>query len=355
MRKRGFACLVTAALLVAAVLAVVGCDVEDDTINLRFATFWPDHDFQVDGHREWAQEVKDRVAEETEYEIDIDWFPGEEIAGAGDIYDAVAEGTADIGTTCPSYTPGEFPVTEAFELPGFNNDNALVSSMVIQEAYETYEPLQEEYEEVEVMHFWATGPGDIITKDPVISLEDLEGMDIRVAGGSVPVMDALGAEPVTDPMSAAYTNLEQGIVQGILSPTDVLDGFNLKEVTSYITKTPYLYNITFMKIMNQDTWNELPPEVQEILSEVNDEYTYEYGVLRAEHTRKGQENAVEEEGHEIIELDEEEEERWLERIKPVQQNWVEEKEEAGLPAEEILELVIDLDEKYSEEYGDREF
>lgn len=357
MKRNLLVCCVAVVLLCMAGFLFSGCDVlEGADYQLEFATFWPHEDFQVaEGHKAWAEEIEKRVEEETEYTLEFNWSYGGELLGADEIYEGIADGSADIGTTCPSYTPGVFPVTEAFELPGLNNDNALVSSMVIQEAYETYPLLQEEYEDVEVMHFWATGPGDLITKERVESLEDLQGMDIRVAGGSVPVMEELGAVPVTMGMDESYTNLEQGIVEGILSPTDVLVGFQLAEVTSYITKTPYLYNITFMKVMNPDTWDNLPQEVQQIFREVNEGYTYEYGALRAEHTELGQEVGVEEYGMEIIELDPEGEERWLEEIEPIQDQWMEEAEEEGLPGEEIMDLVRELDEKYSDEYGDYDF
>jgi len=321
--------------------------------ELNFSTFWPAEDFQVEeGHKAWAREIKERVEAETPHTIEFAWHPSGVLLGPTEIYEGVADGASHLGSTCPSYTPGIFPVTAAFELPGLENNNALVSSMVIQEAFETYELVQQEYEDVKVMHFWATGPGDILSNEPIETLEDLEGMEIRVAGGSVPVMDALGAEPVTMAMSESYVALDTGIVDGILSPTDVLRGFMLAEVTDYITKTPQLYNITFMKIMNMDTWNAFPEEVQQIFEEVNEKYVYEYGVLRAEHTLEGQEFAVDEYGHRVIELSPEEEERWLEAIEPVQQQWIDDATADGLPGEEIMNKVLELDQKYSEQYGD---
>ena len=355
MKKNWIKVGVLTLFLAALLLFIMGCEADDEEeISLSFATFWPAEDFQVDdGHKAWAEEIKEKVEEETPYAIDFTWHYGGELLDADEIFEGVMEGAADIGTTCPSYTPGRFPVTSAFELPGLENDNALVSSKAIQEAYETFDPVAEEYEGVELMHLWATGPGDVITVgEPVESLEDLDDMSIRVAGGSVPVAESLGATPVTEPMSEAYLSLEQGLVEGILSPTDVLKGFMLAEVTDYITKTPYLYNIVFMKIMNQDTWEQLPEEVQEIFVEVNQKYTYEYGVLRTEHTKLGQEFGVEEYGMEVIELPAEEEEKWLEAIEPVQDEWKDDAVEEGLPGEEIMETVLELDENYSEQYGD---
>ena len=351
-------------LIITALIA--GCDSEESSgdtdsepqnggqeITLDFATFWPAQDFQVEhGHKAWAREVKERVAENTSYALNFSWSYGGELLGSAEIYEGVAAGVADMGSTCPSYTPGMFPITEAFELPGLHNDNALVSSMAIQDAFGSYDLLEEEYQDVEVMHFWATGPGDMITVEPVKTLEDLDDMSIRVAGGSVPVVRALGGTPETMGMDEAYLSLNQGLVEGILSPTDVLEGFQLAEVTNYITKTPYLYNVVFMKIMNQNTWDDLPEEVQEVFQEVNREYAYQYGVLRTTYTEAGEKYAVDNYQHEIHNLSMEEEEKWREAIEPVQESWAEDADQEGLPGTEILETVQELDQKYSDKYGD---
>ncbi len=321
--------------------------------NLQFATFWPAMDFQVtEGHEIWAKEISDRVASETPHTVNFQFHPGGALLGAVEIYEGVAAGAADLGTTCPSYTAGIFPLTEAFELPGYNNDNALVASLTMYEAWKRNELLQKEYEDVKVMFFWATGPGDFMTNTPVRTLDDLSGQQIRAVGGTVASVEALGATAVGLPMSESYVALDSGIVNGILGPTDTLKGFRLAEVTNYITKTPFIYNIIFMKVMNLDTWNSLPPSVQQIFEEVNEKYVIEYGKLRADYTVEGQKYAVEEYGHEVFELNAEEKARWIERLEPMVQSWIEKTDNLGLPGQEIVDLVRELDADFSAEYGD---
>lgn len=350
-------------LLISIVLTVSGCNgTENDTdgddqprnITLQFATFWPAVDFQVEeGHKAWAKEISDRVEAETQHTLTFAWHYGGALLGATEIYEGVASGAADIGSTCPVYTVGIFPLTMGFELPGYNNDNALVASMAFQDAWENSEDLQKEYEDVKVMFFWATGPGDFLMTSPVRTMEDVDGKQIRAAGGSALAISALGGTPVSAPMSDAYVNLDSGIVNGLLGPTDTLKGFRLAEVTGYITKTPFVgYNVVFTKIMNIDTWNSLPASIQEIFEETNEKYIYEYGKLRTDHTILGQEYAVEEFGHEVIELDEAERVRWMEAIAHIPEDWAERTDNDGLPGSEILELFREMDQKYSDMYGD---
>ncbi len=355
MKKKVVIGLLAAAMLALAVFSGCGpapaTPENGEVIELHMATFWPGTDFQVtEGHERWIDEIEKR----TDGRVKITLYPGEALLGAREIYEGVAAGSADIGTTCPSYTPGTFPLTEAFELPGYRNDNALVASLTM---HEGYKKLKEtvgipEYDDVKMLMFWATGPGDVMTKRPVHSLEDLSGMEMRVVGGTIPTMEALGVIPHSMPMSEAYLQLDQGLVEGILAPTDTLKGFRLAEVLNYVTETPFLYNIVFMKVMNLDRWNALPPDIQQVFEEVSEEFVMEYGQLRTDHTRMGLEYGVEEHGMEVINLSSEEEERWREQIEPIVENWIESKEAAGLPGTEVVEIVRDLDAKYSEMHGD---
>lgn len=344
-------------ILMVLVPIVSGCTGESETdaqsFTLQFATFWPAGDFQVtEGHQAWAEKISSRVAAETPHTVEFEWHYAQALLSMTELYEGTTNGVADIATTCPSYTPGVFPITDVFEQPGFNNDNALVSSMVVHEAWKTNELLQKEYEDVKVMHFWATGPGDFMTNTRVQSMQDIDGLDIRAVGGTIPWVRALGANPVSFGMGAAYENIETGVVDGLLAPTDVLKGFRLAEVTKYITKCPPTYNIVFMKVMNWDTWNSLPASVQKIFDEVNEEFVMEYGKLRTDHTVVGQQFAVEEHGLEVIELDAAEYQRWQDLIDPLMEDWVKRADAAGLPGQEIMDMAVELDAKHSDQYGD---
>jgi len=320
----------------------------EKTWNLQFCTFWPATDFQVvEGHMAWAKEIEER----TNGRVTFTFHPGNALLGATEIYTGVADGAADLGTTCPAYTPGMFPVTEVFELPMFNNENALVASMTMWEAFKTMDELQKEYKDVKVLMFWATGPGDFMTKSPVHKMEDLKGMQIRSVGGTFPSVEALGATPVSMPMSDAYLALDSGLLQGILAPNDVLEGFKLAEVVNYVTKTPFIYNIVFMKVMNWDTWNSFDPEIQKIFDEVSEAYVEKYGKLRTDYTAAGLQYGIKKHGIEVIELSPEEYQRWVNQVSPVIEKWIEKTDKLGLPGKDLVERAKKIEAKMSQKYG----
>ncbi len=341
-------------------ILVYGCAPENDEdqaealdkpVELSMVTFWPASHPQVDkGHKAWIDEVEAR----SDGKVKISLHAGESLLGAREIYSGVEDGVADIGSTCPAYTPGMFPLAEVFELPGYRNVNSIAASLTVHEGYKRFkeELGVDEFSDVKVLMFWATGPGDIMSQIPVNTLEDMQRLEMRAAGGSAVPVKTLGAVPHSMPMSEAYLALDQGMVNSILGPTDTLKGFRLAEVVQHVTKTPFLYNIPFVKVMNQDTWNSLPEDVQDVFEELNDEFVKKYGELFADASREGLQFARDEHGIEVIELSQEEEDRWMQRLDMVVDDWIEDKSMAGLPAEEAVRITRELDDKFSSEFGD---
>ncbi len=326
-------------------------DRADRVYRLEMATFWPAAAFQVsEGHTGWIEEIEQR----TQGRVKINLHAGEALLGAREIYEGVATGVADIGVTCPAYTPGLFPLSAVFELPGYNNDNAMVASMTAHEGYRQFKEVLDidEYDDVKVLHFFATGPGNLLTTEPVRNLDDLSGKSIRAVGGTVPSLELLGATPVPMPMSEAYLALDQRLVQGLLGPNEVLTAFRLAEVVDYLTETPFLYNVVFIKVMNLDTWNSLPSDIQSIIEEVSEKSVARYGQLLTDHTRAGLESAVEDHGLEVITLSSEEQDKWLERLNPIVEDWIEKTENSFLPGAKAFDIVRELDENFSEMYQD---
>lgn len=343
--------LIPLALLLALSLVAAGCPVADpvveevEVIELSMATFWPGVDFQVtEAHIPWIEEIEAA----TGGRVKITLHPGGALLGGREIFEGVVDGIADIGVTVYAYTPGKFPLMEAFELPAFINPNALVASLTVHEAYKQIKPA--ELADVKVMFHWATGPGTIMSTRPVRTLADLDGMEMRVVGGTARTMEALGVVPVSMPMPDAFIALEAGIVEGILAPTDVLKGFRLAEVTSYITVAPFLYNIVFTKVMNLDTWNALPDDIKAAFETVNERWARKSGELRTEHTVIGLEYGVAEHGMEVIHLTPEEEAIWKALVAPVVDSWIEAKEAEGLPAGQVIDIIRELDAKFTEMY-----
>ncbi len=319
---------------------------EGQIFELKLAHFFPGiHPAEKELVIPWGKAIE----EATGGRVIITSYPGETLGKAPDIYENVVGGVAELGLSCFSYTRGRFPLLEVFELPGITYKNSKVAGKVAWEGIKALEP--EELQDTKLMMVFATGPGDLFTKVPVRKLEDLQGLEIRATGLSAQTLQALGASPVAMAQSEAYEALSKGVVQGNLSPVEVLQGWRHAEVTDYLTLTPFLYNTLFFITMNLDQWNALPPDIQKTILEVNEHYLEEVALgLWDKQNEAALKWAVEEEGLEIIELSADEAKRWIDKVEPLQETFKNKMEEAGLPGEEALDLVKQLADKYNKEY-----
>jgi TRAP-type C4-dicarboxylate transport system substrate-binding protein len=333
-------------LAVVSVMPLASCSkAEEKTFVLKLAHFFPaTHPAESVLVKGWSDAVK----EATDGRVVIESYPGESLAKAADIYNGVVEGVADIGLSCFAYTPGRFPVLEAFELPGVTYLNSRSASMVAWEGIKALNPA--EVQDTHLLMVIATGPGDLFTKAPVRTLADLQGMEIRATGISAVTIKQLGGVPVGMPQSETYDALSKGVVKGNLSPVEVLKGWKHAEVTQYITETPFLYNTLFFITMNKSVWESIPADLQKTISEVTEKFHEETGAaLWDMQNEAGLKYAVDEQKMEVIPLSAEETALWIETVKPIQEDYKTKLAGLGITSDP-LKTIYELADQYNELY-----
>jgi TRAP-type C4-dicarboxylate transport system substrate-binding protein len=347
---------------------------ERQVITLDFATFWPDVDFQFNGdpslydgntgmgHTAWMNAITAEVEARTpndETGYTIEWNAGS--AAPPDLWSGVTAGTYDVITSGPGYTGGIMPLWEgpeyAAELPG--RTNAYAMTMTLQALYDEFTPLQDEMEGtgVKVMHFWSTGPGYFLMTEgnDVATLADFAALDdpIRAANpASVLTIEALGAEALKCAMSQALEEFAAGTISGILCPTDTPKGFSLGEYIRSGVYVPSSYQFVFMKVMNPDTWDDLPSVVQDVFDDVNEAWPEYYGKLRTWGEADGLQYCYDEiEGFYLLDLpteDPTEYAAWTAELEPLIDGWI------GTDAtrQDLWDKFVEIDAEMAGLYGD---
>ncbi len=315
-------------------LAPVIATAQQKPIELRYSNFFPASHKNSLLAEEWCKEVEKR----TTGRVKFVYFPASVLTPAAQTYDSVAKGIADVGLSVLGYTRGKFPLLEVIDLPlGYRN--AVVPTRMINEFYKKFRP--KELDEVKVMYLHAHGPGILFTKKPVRNLEELKGMKIRATGLSAKVAKALGAAPVAMPQSESYDALRTGVVDGILNPIEAMKGWKIGEVVNYTVENyGSAYSTSFFVVMNKGKWNALPPDIQQIIEKINDEWIERQGKLWDEIDKEGRDFMVQR-GNRFITLTREEDARWAERVRPILNEYVQEMKAKGLPGEEALRFCLD--------------
>ncbi len=305
-----------------------------EDFKLTYSNFFPPTHVQSRLAEAWCKEVESR----TDGRVKVEYYPGQTLTKAAQVYDGVVTGMSDIGFSVLAYTRGRFPVMSAVDLPlGYQSGRA--ATKVINAVYEKFQP--KELMDTEVMYLHAHGPGLVHTKDKAVrKLEEIKGMKLRGHGTSALVLEALGAVPVPSPMPETYQNIQKGVVQGAVYPLEANKGWRLGEVTDYATCAfSAAYTTSFFVVMNKDKWNALPKDIQKTIGEINDEWVVKHGEAWDTSDMIGLKYFLNQ-GNEMIGLDEKEAARWKEAVAPILDNYAKDMTEKGFNGREIVDFTV---------------
>jgi TRAP-type C4-dicarboxylate transport system substrate-binding protein len=303
-------------------------------IELNYAIMFPATHKQGVLATEWANEVGKR----TNGRIKITMFSVGTLVPTPKIYDSVVSGIADIGEGAMSYTAGKFPLTEVTDLP-WGYKNSLVATKLVNEYYKKFRP--KEFDEVKVLYLHGTGPGIFHTKMAIGSLGDMKGRKIRGSAVNARLIECLGATAVNMPVGEAYDAGNRGVIEGVLLPAEALEGWKLGEVFHFTTAS---YSVAtgqhLFAVMNKAKWNALPPDIQQIIEKMDEEWIEKTGRLWDELDRTALE-FTQKLGGKIITLSKGESDRWVKAAQPIINDYLKDTKAKGLPAEEVVKFYRD--------------
>ncbi len=317
----------------ALVYALLAAPAGAGTKHLTYSSFFPPSHVQSKLAKAWSREIEER----TQGEVRVQFYPGQSLTNAAQTFDAVVNGRTDIGMSCLLYNRGRFPLMEFITLP-FGNPDGRFATAIINEIHDKFQP--EELSEVKVLYFHAHGPGFIHAVDePVRSLKDLEGMDIRCPGAVSETVRHLGANPVTMPMPEVYQSLKKGVVDGAVYPMETNKGWKMGEVIESSTASyPVAYSVGFFVVMNQDRWQSLSEEAQKSIEEVSREWVPKHGKAWDRSDFEGMRFSLNQ-GNSVVGLDQDRAKRWKKAVEPVFETYVDKTEKKGLPGQEVLDYL----------------
>jgi len=187
-----------------------------------------------------------------------------------DYFTLVEDGVADAAWSFHGYVPGRFRLTKMVELPN-RGLNAEAASAAYWDVYQQYFADAGEHTGTQLLGLFTHGPGQMFTKQPIGSLDDLRGKKIRLGGGiQQEIGERLGITPVSAPGPKVYELMQQGIVDGVFMPTASEKDFRLAEVAPYLTLMPGgLYMGSFAIFANEDFLDQLTPQDRQAILDVS--------------------------------------------------------------------------------------
>ena len=260
----------------------------------------------------------DKLAELSGGKLTIKQFPGGALNKVPPKqYSILLSGVADIVFALPGFTADVFPKTNVIGMPGVCS-----SAVTCTEALQRVRGEIEQEYNAKVIAIWSNAPPVLITKDkPVRTLEDLEGLKLRVTSkASVPIVEALGATAVAQPITVVNQNLANGVIDGILVDPSAIGSFKLHEPANYVTTWFPGSGSAFVLLMNKDVYNGLTDEEKGwVDAAASTELSTGAGSAYQKSSDRGFKIAADA-GNEMIEVSAAEKARWQARIDTVMAN-----------------------------------
>ena len=193
-------------------------------------------------------------------EVEINWRGGPEIMPPFKQAEGVRNGAVDMTYTSPSYYQGLVPTSGTMNL-----SYKTYAEIAATNYHERMTELHAEKDLIFLGEIPATQLNFVIYMgEEVSSLEDLKGKRIRVFPTLLPIVKALGAEPIVMGMGDIFTAMERGTIdgymQGPLAQAKQFEGL-VKTVIF-----PGVYRAGFPVLINKDTWGMMSTDLQQRLT-----------------------------------------------------------------------------------------
>lgn len=248
-----------------------------DTITLRIGAGHPNGPavYVSDVADFFVPEVKRRVAEETDHEINFVEGYGGAIAGVAETLEAVQNGILDIGAYCVCFEPAKlflhnFPYYAPFG-PEDSVTQLKASRAVYDEIPWLSEVFKDRYGQILLgLHGWDNY--HLGTTMEWNDVEDLKGVKIGGAGPNLPWLEFAGAVPVQSSLPEGYMAMQTGVYDGWLMFPSAYLGFKYYEPAPYYTLIGFGPVAVVALTMNTRSFERLPEDVQKIIAEVGREY-----------------------------------------------------------------------------------
>ena len=238
---------------------------KEKTYNWKMVTTWPPH-FPMLG--ESADKIAQWVDEMSGGRLKISVYGGGELVPAMGTFDAVSQGTVEMGHAASYYWAGKVPAAQFFAAVPFGFNAQSINAWILSGG--GMELWEEVYAKFNIKPFLAgnTGAqmGGWFNKE-INSMEDFKGLKMRIPGLAGKVLAKAGGSAILMAGGDIYTNLERGVIDA----TEWVGPFHDLKLGFYKAAKYYYYpgwhepTACIEAIINQQAYDALPVDLQKVV------------------------------------------------------------------------------------------
>ncbi len=246
-------------LMTTSVVALLGVmtmvDTASATQNWRFSNLYGRGTAFGELYQDLAKDIEKRTNGEIKVQV---LYSGEGVGTSG-LLGAVKSGLITMGAPFQSMHAGELPsgVIE-IGLPGGTDDAVELHKLFHEDGFGDVMKKAYDAQGLVWLEPYIQPAVYIITKKPINSVADFQGLKIRAPGAYGKFLRELGASPVSLAWSEIYTSLATGVIDGSIGSNmiDHRDG-NHVEVAKYMYRLPLAGAQVLPIVVNRSAWNKL--------------------------------------------------------------------------------------------------
>ena len=236
-----------------------------ETYHWILITTWPKN---LPGLGMAPERLADNVRHMSDGRLDIKVYGAGELVPAFEVFDAVSQGTAQMGHGAAYYWRGKLPVAAMFSTVPFGMTAQEMNGWLHyggglalwRELYEPFDliPLAAGNSGVQMAGWF---------NKEINSLADLQGLKMRIPGLGGEVLQRAGGVAVAMPGSEVFTSLQTGVIDATewVSPFNDL-ALGLQSVAKYYYYPGWHEPGTALEaLVNKSAWESLPSDLQAIL------------------------------------------------------------------------------------------
>lgn len=281
--------------------------------------------------------------EGTGHDITFDEQYGGTIAGAGEELETMESGLAEMGVCNTVVEPDKLSLQSVSYYAPFVSADARLINETLDALNKTDPELTEGFAEHGVVYLGGPiGLDDylLMTKQPVETMDDLEGLKIAAPGAAVNWLSGTGAVGVSGNLTTYYNELKTGVYDGVIMFATGIIPSKLYEVAPHITKFGLGAQYGGGICANADWFEGLPADVQAAMREAADDTKAWYldDLETAEDTALTEVVTL---GATVTEATPDMRQVWAESMDNAAATWIEALDAQGKPASRILTLYMD--------------
>ena len=227
--------------------------------------------------QKWA----DDMSAQSGGRIKINVFPVSSLTSPTELYDGVANGTADIAYGHSTDDLGRYGLYTAFALVGLDYKETFPEvrnkASVFDSVRAKFPEVADQHPDVEILFDCHMPPYVLQGSSKEVRVPaDMAGYKVAASGLSISLAEHIGAVPIFVVPPDRYTSLERNLIDG---SWDVWAGiFAMKhyEVSNYYTEGVDFGAVSAMVVMNKAKLNSLPDDIQAMFRDQKNSMTFSF-------------------------------------------------------------------------------